>query len=564
MDIARKRAPWVGLSTWALAGLVVWTAACSGGGDSTASGSGYPAGVEVLDADGNSLGSIAFSTTCSPEADALMKRGLSLVHHMTFTQGEAVFRQAADVDPTCALAYWGIALSYVHPLWPDVPPDEAFATGWELLQKARDVGTADARELAYVAALEAYYRDGLSRSEPERLASYAEGWAQANARYPQDPEAALFRALSLLATASDADKTYATRVQAGAIAEGVLAAIPDHPGAHHYVIHAYDVPTLAARGLSAARNYGAVAPDNAHALHMTSHIFTRVGSWQESIDFNARSAAAALRQPIGGAVSHHYLHALDYLAYAHLQRGEPARALQVLDDLKAIDGPVVPNGASAYAFAAVPARIALEQREWADAVSTPVRWPSTLPWDAFPHLEAIGHFARALGAAHTGDLVAAKRAATRLGELRQAAAGLPDAYDWATQVEIQEIGARAWIAYAGGETDEALRLMSRAAELEATTEKNPVTPSEVLPAGELLGDMLADLERYQDALAAYQTALDRSPNRLNSLFGAGRAAELAGDAATARTYYGQVLELLAESAAPNPRLEHARAFVEAQ
>ncbi len=564
MNGSRRRFPWLEPSAWALAGLVFWAAACTGAGQSDALAEGYPAGTEVLDADGNSLGSIAFNTTCSPDADALMRRGLSLVHHMTFTQGEAVFREAAAVDPECALSYWGVALSFVHPLWPDVPPDDAFETGWELLQKARDLGTADERELAYVSALEAYYRDGLQRSEPERLTSYAEAWARVSAAYPQDPEAALFRALSLLSTASNADKTYATQTQAGQIAERVLAAIPDHPGAHHYVIHAYDVPALAARGLNTARNYGAVAPDNAHALHMTSHIFTRVGSWEESIEFNTRSAAAALRQPINGAISHHYLHALDYLAYAHLQRGEPARALQVLGDLKAIDGPVVPNGASAYTFAAVPARIALEQRLWADAVEAPVRWPANLPWDAFPHLEAIGHFARALGAAHTGDLERATRAAARLGELRKAAEAEPDAYDWATQVEVQEMGARAWIAYARGEREEALDLMRQAAQLEATTEKNPVTPSEALPAGELLGDMLLDMGRHADALAAYRGALERSPNRLNSLYGAGSAAELAGDAGTARSYYSQVLEVLADTATPSPRLAHARAFVEAQ
>lgn len=541
-----------GKSILAAAFVMVMAAAC---GDRGAGG--FAPASPVQDHDGSSLGSIAFTTSCDTEANAAMRRGLALLHHMTYTEAESEFARAGELDPGCALSYWGRALTYVHPLWPDVPSDEAFERGTALLEEARRVGSPDERDVAYIAALEAYYRDGVNRSERERLERYAEAWAAVADTYPTDSEAALFEALSQIAIASDADKTHAVRARGGELAERVLAAIPDHPGAHHYVIHAYDVPPLADRALAAARTYGSVAPENAHALHMTSHIFTRVGDWEESIAFNERSAAAALQHPVNGQVSHHYLHALDYLAYARLQRGDVAGAMDVVDGLNGLDGPVMNTAVSAYAFAAVPARIALEQAQWDRAAAVPVRTPATISWDAFPHLEAISQFARALGAARSGDLEAADRAVARLGELRRAAGELPGAYDWGAQVAIQELGARAWLAYARGNAGEALALMTEAAELEGTTEKNPVTPGEVLPARELLGDMLMAMERYAEALQAYRTALDRSPNRFNSVFGAGRAAELAGDDATAREYFGDLLEMVSEAAA-SPRIAHAR------
>lgn len=347
----------------------------------------------------------------------------------------------------------------------------------------------------------------------------------------------------------------------GSAAERVLAAIPDHPGAHHYIIHSYDVPQLADRALPVARSYGKVAPENAHALHMTSHIFTRVGSWEESIDYNQRSAAAAAKHPINGATSHHHLHAVDYLAYAYLQRAQDDRAQEVLHNLAALDGPVVDHAASAYAFAAVPARIALETQDWERAAAMKPRWPATVNWDRYPHLEAIPEFARALGAARTGDIQTAESAIARLGELRVAAAALPGSYDWGTQVEIQEVAARAWVAYAQGRSEDGLALMTEAAMLESRTTKNPVTPGEALPATELLGDMLLDLGHYEEAQRAYETALERSPNRFNSLYGAARAAELGGHDGTAAEHYRQLLSVTAEGAEARPGLKHAREYV---
>ncbi len=542
--------------------LVTLAIACDADGDRAAEASALA--TEVLDAEGTSMGSVAFPVSCNEDASSHMRRGLALLHNMTYSEAAGAFSTASEADTDCALAHWGVAMTYVHPLWPDVPSAEDFERGWALLEKARAVGPKTPREAAYLTALEAYYQDGQSRDESARLASYAAAWQQVSADYPEDPEAALFRSLSLRATASGSDQTFKTEIEAAEIAQGVLEQIPDHPGAHHYIIHAYDLPSLAERALPVARSYGKVAPDNSHALHMTSHIFTRLGLWEESIEFNVRAAEAALKHPINGATSPHYLHAMDYLAYAHLQRANDTEAEQVLDRLASLAGPVVNHAASAYAFAAVPVRIALEQQQWSEAAKLTSRWPATIPWDKYPHLEAISEFARAMGAAHTGDTKTAKQSVARLGVLQEHAAAMPSAYDWGIQVEIQHVAARAWIAYAGGHTDEGLRLMRDAADLESSTQKNPVTPGEVLPAGELLGDMLLDQGRYDEARAAYDAALERSPNRFNSLYGAGRAAELNGDTRNAADYYRQLMALVSESRAKRPRLRHAEKFLQGE
>jgi len=513
----------------------------------------------VTDGHGASMGSVSFDTTCA--SDEQLRMGLALLHHMTYVEAGRTFESVMAEEPSCAIARWGVAMSWVHPLWPDVPTAEQLDRGWALLEEARALGTASARESAYIDALSAYYADAASRDEPARLRSYQAGWEAVAAAYPHDPEAAVFSALTTIATAAGSPDAAHRRIGAGIAAQRVLQAIPDHPGAHHYAIHAFDTPSAAERALDVADSYGRVAPANSHALHMTSHIFTRRGLWKESIEFNQRAADAAWNEPIGGQTSHHHLHAIDYLAYAYLQRGADAEADEVLAHLRALDGPAVNNAVSAYAFAAVPARIALERHDWAAAASVAFREPSTMSWDAYPHLEAIPVFARALGAARTGDLDSAREGAARLAALAEAATALPDAYDWATQVRIQEIGARAWIEFAEGHEAEAIAHMMESADLEATTDKNPVTPGEVLPAGELLGDMLYDAGRYEEAYQSYVFAMERTPNRFNSLYGAARSAEAAGMAEQARWYYGQLIEVAGESVTRGVELERARAYV---
>ncbi|MFT4605868.1 MAG: tetratricopeptide (TPR) repeat protein [Rhodothermales bacterium] len=515
---------------------------------------------EVTDAQGRSLGSIALTVTCADDAAVHIRRGTALLHNMTYTQAATTFEEAAALDPSCALAYWGQAMSYVHPLWPDVPTDERFVRGVALLAEARTTGRPSEHDEAYLAALDAYYRDWSVRDETERLAAYLDGWNQAFTAYPEDQELRLFRGLLLAAVATSSESRVEMQIEAGQIAEAVLEEIPDHTGALHYIIHAYDLPELADRALPAARVYGEMAKGNQHALHMTSHIFTRLGLWEESITYNRRAADEALKNPISGALSFHYSHAADYLAYAHIQRADEASARLIWEEMAAKDGPMHNHPANPYAYAAVPARIALESRDWEGATRLQARWPEGLQWDQYPQFEAITVFARGLGAARSGNLPSARAALTRLNALAPLADAVPIAYDWGGQVRIQARTVSAWIAHGEGDIDEAIRLMSEAREMEGATRKNPVTPGEVIPAAELLGDMLLAEDRFGEAMEAYESALVRSPNRLSGLFGAGLAAEGMGDAEAARAHYAQLISAMVQDS-PSPRLSHAKAFL---
>jgi tetratricopeptide (TPR) repeat protein len=501
----------------------------------------------VHDENGASLGSVALAVSCTPDAVLRVRRGLALLHNMTYAQAEQEFQAASELDEECVLAKWGEAMSLFHPLWPDVPPPEAFVRGRTLIEEARTSSTSKLED-AYLSALEAYYVGAEERSESERLQMYAAGWEAVVEAFPDDIEARLFNALSGIAVSGATGNRVEAQARTGQIAESVLDEVPDHPGALHYIIHSYDLPQLADRGLPAARIYGKVAPENSHALHMTSHIFTRVGSWEESIEYNTRAAASGLDNPVNGALSMHYLHAADYLVYAYLQRGEDEKALQIWDDLVGVEGPITNHAASAYAYAAVPARLALERQNWAAAKSLEIPQKSGIQWDQYPHLEAIVEFGQGMGAAHTGAPDDARNSVSRLNELEEMARALPGAYDWGSQVEVQKLALEAWIEFESGNEADALDIMKAASELEATTAKNPVTPGEVLPAAELLGDMLLALNRPKEAVTAYETALARTPNRLNSLYGAGRASELNGNVEAAEEYFSQLLAITDDDA----------------
>ncbi|MHA2496038.1 MAG: hypothetical protein ACXAEI_11160 [Candidatus Hodarchaeales archaeon] len=514
--------------------------------------------AEVADDYGDKLGTVHFPVSCSEPAQRLMERGVALLHSMTYVSARRVFESASAADPDCALAYWGQAMTIIHPLWSDPPSEADFNRGQALVNKAKTRGQKTERERAYIAAVEAYYAEGWNRNETANLASFKEGWEKVYRQFPKDLEAACFYALTHMATADPADKTYAKQKRSGAIAEKVLAQVPDHPGAHHYVIHAYDYPALAEKALPAARSYGKIAPEVPHALHMPTHIFTRLGFWQESITMNKRSAAAALKHPAGDSISLHYPHALDYLAYAYLQRGEDQKARQVLNTLKAFKDPFQPHVASAYTLAAVPARLALERQEWDVAASLVPRTPSNYPWDKFPAMEAITHFARALGAARSGNEQAARQALDQLVALRERT--METSVYWAKQIEIQRLSAMAWLTYQEGKQEEALNIMRSAAELESSTEKHPVTPGEVLPARELLADMLLDMGRYKEAQAEYDATLNRSANRFNSLYNAGRAAELGGNKSKATFYYQKLIKMTANDAG-REQLKQVRTFL---
>ena len=510
--------------------------------------------------DGETLGSVHFPISCTPTAQADFQRAVALLHSFWYEEALTAFTAITTAEPTCAMGYWGMAMSVYHPLW--APPSAAtLAKGSAAIEKGRGL-TATPRERDYVAAIATFYTDHDTLDHRARAAAYEKAMAQVHARYPDDREAAVFYALALDATAAPTDKTYANQKKAAAILEKVYAEQPNHPGVAHYLIHSYDYPPLAGHGLVSARSYAKIAPAVPHALHMPSHIFTRLGLWQESIDSNLASARAgkAYYARLGkDTVWDQTLHALDYVVYAYLQTGQDTRARAVLEDLRAMPKAEPENFAAAYAYAAIPARVALEQHRWSDA-ATLVPVSPTFPWDRFAWAQAITTFTRALGAARGGDVTAARAEAAKLDGYHAALLAAKDVY-WAGQVDVQRQAAAAWIARAEGKTDEAVRLMRAAVALEDSTEKHPVTPSPVVPARELLGDMLLDVNQPGQALVEFEASAARDPNRLNGLLGAARAAELSGNAAKARALYGRAVALCDPADGERPELRHAKAVL---
>lgn len=504
------------------------------------------------------LGEVDFLVSCSPATRAQFNRGVALLHHMTYEAAQAEFEAAAATDPDCVMAHWGVAMSFIHPLWPGQPSPETLQRGREEVERALSSSPGTDRERAYIEALDALYADP-DMAYSARLQAFEAGMAEVYAAYPDDLDAGAFYALALLATAPSTDKTLAHQKQAADILDAVRAEIPTHPGATHYGIHAHDVPALASQGEELARSYDRIAPEVPHALHMPSHIFVRLGEWGDAVTWNLRSVQAALDlDPRAAMTPPPYFHAMDYAMYSLLQQGMDEQAQDILKDVSAKEN--YPNDFGiGYAVTAIPARYALERRQWDEAAGLTVRASSQIDWDAFPQLEAITEFARGVGAARSGDMSTAGEALERLEALREGTLEAGSNY-WADQIEIQRLAVAAWLAHAEGNDANALELMQTSAGLERATEKSPVTPGAVLPASELLGDLLMELDRPEDALTAYEATLSVTPGRFNSLLGAGRAAERAGDAQTAALYYAQLMEMAGESARPG--LEKAEAFLD--
>ncbi len=510
------------------------------------------------------LGSVKFPTSCSAAVRAQFERGVAMLHSFWYEEAEKAFVAVARKDPGCAMAHWGVALSLYHPLW--APPNPAeFKRAQEALQAARAAKRKTPREAAYLAAAEAYYSP-LDADSRRRALAYEKAMEQVYLAYPQDREAAVFYALSLLATALPSDKTYANQKKAGAILEKIFAAQPLHPGVAHYLIHSYDYPALAPLGLQAAQRYARIAPSAPHALHMPSHIFIRLGLWQDAIASNQASAQAARdygRKMRWDGAWDQQLHAMDYLAYGFLQSGQPAEARRVLEELRGIKQSYPDNLTSSFAFAATPARVAIELRQWEEAAKLEPR-PGSAAWAA-----AMVHWARAVGAARSGDPDAAQPEVDRLvalrDELRCVTGSGPECMQaqqsyWADQVEIQRRSAAAWLAFARGHHPLALELMRSSADLEDSTEKHPVTPGAITPAREMLGELLLELGKPAQALQEFEASLKNSPNRFNGLYGAARAAELAGNRARARELYNTLLGICGKENHQRPELDHARTF----
>jgi tetratricopeptide (TPR) repeat protein len=499
-------------------------------------------------------GTVQFTDGCGSETDTLIRFGLALIHHMTYEDAGYTFDQVIKKDPDCFWGYWGKAMAYIHPLWPDMLTEKEMESGMQLSKKAMALAKND-KEKLYGAALNAFY-DPNHKSKPERLAAYQKGLAEATAQLPDDPEAALFNGLFRLGTVSPGDKSFTVQREVGEMAEQYMKTYPDHPGAFHYAIHAYDVPPLATRALAVARSYGKIAPEIPHALHMPSHIFTRLGYWAESIDWNARSAKAAIGLPYNGEVSPHLFHALDYEVYALLQQGNDASAREVVKNIDTLTSRFNVAATSAYALAAMPARLELEVHQWAAAAALPDLDTSRFSWKKFPQWEGLFHYGRGLGAARSGNKAVAEQSLASLTALQTQLGDAPATKYWFDQMEAQKTTINAWLTFADGKKDEALTLMQKAADLEDATVKNPVSPGELLPARELLGDMLMELNKPADAFAAYEACLATRPNRFNSLYGAGAAAEKTGDTQKMNTYYTQLLSIA--PASTREQIENAK------
>jgi hypothetical protein len=499
--------------------------------------------------DGNKLGTVHFETSCKPEAQKLFDSAMLYQHSFWYRASQQVFEDVQKADPECGIAYWGTALSL---LWnPHAPvPAKNLAEGAAAIAKGKSVGAKTQRERDYLDALGAMYADYDKVDHRTRMQAYAKAMEQLAQRYPDDDEAQIYYALALNTSASPADKTYANQLKGAAILEPIAIRQPQHPGVAHYLIHLYDYPPIADKGLDAARRYAKVAPAAAHAQHMPSHIFTRVGYWKESIASNVESSRVAR----AGKEGHDQLHGMDYLVYAYLQLGQDKDAAAVIDEMNAVTGFTETFIAGPYALAASPARYAVERGDWKAAAELQVR-PSPLP-----HVQAVTHFARALGAARSGNPEAAKADIARLAELRDKLRDAKDAY-WSEQVDIQRQVATAWLLYAEGKRDDALNAMSAAADSEDKTEKHPVTPGVPRPARELYGVMLLESGNAREALAAFEATIKKEPNRLGAYVGAAKAAEKSGESAKAQEYYGKVVAIADGADSSRTEVADARAYL---
>jgi len=505
-----------------------------------------PAGAQEAD---RQLGNVHFATSCNEVAQRRFDRAMRYQHSFWYRASREIFEDVLRADAECGIAYWGIALS----LWNNPhnqPPASNLAPALAAIEKGKAVGAKSERERDYIQALAVLYTDYDNVDYRTRLQAYLKAMEALAAKYPDDDEAQIFYAITLNVAASPSDKTYANQVKGAAILEPIFRRQPQHPGIAHYLIHLYDYPAIAEKGLDAAKRYAAIAPSAPHAQHMPSHIFTRVGAWKDSISSNLASVKAAKADKEGTE----QIHGMDYLVYAYLQLAQDANARTVVDEMGRSTNVNADAFGGWFGLAASPARYMVERGDWKGAAGLEVR-PTK-----FAHVMAISHFARALGAARSGDTQAAKADIAKLAELRDQLREAKNAY-WADQVDIQYRVATAWLLNAEGRSDEALKALSAAADAEDSTEKSPVTPGPLAPARELLGAMLLERGDYAEALAAFETTLKKEPNRFNAFAGAATAAEKLGDKTKATAYYEKLLALAEGSTAGRPALVAAKQFL---
>ena len=502
----------------------------------------------------DAAGRVSFPVSCSPEAQNRFNIAASLLYSFDWGKVDKALADVLDADPECAMVFWAKAIASLDNSLGSPPTPRLEKQGWAAVEKARQLGAKTPRERDYIGSVEVFFKDHDKVPFKTRAAAYEKALEQLYARYPEDSEAAVLYGFWLQVTADRNDQTFAQQLKSAAILEKVFAAQPHHPGAAHFLIHAYDFPAIAKHGLNAARRYASIAPDSPHALHMPSHIFSRVGQWQDSIDTNVRARAVS-------KLDRDVYHALDYMVYAALQLGRDAEASQWLEFVNAGQKPNEQTRQIAYAGAAIPARFALERGDWAAAAQLTLRpTRANFDWKSFPEGEAVNAYARGLGAARGGDAEAAKAEIARLTELRAAMTAQKKDY-WAEQANIQIAAIAAWAARAEGKNEDALKLMREAAEREDKTEKHIMMPGRVIPVREMLGELLLELNQPAPALIAFEQSQQADPNRFRNVYGAARSAELVGDRDKAAKLYTHLIEQVGPKAADRGEVKQAKAFM---
>lgn len=494
------------------------------------------------------IGRVSFANSCAPAAQGTFERAVALLHSFWWREGEKAFREVLQRDPTCAIATWGIATVLIGNPFAAGPTPAQAQQAKEAIERGRAIGARTERERLFIEAVAQYYERYGDRAHGARLKSLSDAFENVARRFPEDDEAQIFSAIYLTATQNPSEQTFASALKAAAVLEVQFKKHPDHPGVAHYLIHSYDYPPIAEKGLAAAKRYSEIAPSAPHALHMPSHIFTRVGAWQDSAASNLRSASVAKSEK----EFNDQLHAMDYLVYADLQLARDSDARRVVEEAPGVQGSEQVRG-TPYALAAIPARYAIERGAWREAAHLQPQATR------FRFTAALTHFARALGAARSGDTGAAERDVQELARIVDTLKAAKDAY-WTIEVEVQRLSAAAWVEFAKGNREAALNLMRAAAELEDKSEKSAVSPGRLVPAHELLGDMLLEGSKLGEALAEYERSQVRDPNRFRSLYGAGQAAAESGNRDKARYYFSKLSDM-AGSGDLRPEMEKARRYL---
>ncbi len=506
------------------------------------------------------LGTVDFRISCNAEAQAGFNHAVELLHHMTYPQARTAFASVAASDSSCAMAHWGIAMTLFQPLWPTRPSPAALQQGWTEVQKADALQPASERERLFVTTAEAFFRDPSSADYWLRIRRWAQATAQLHAALPDDDEASVLDALALLATIPGDATSRGNATLASQLLLAVVAKNPDHPGAMHYLVHANDANGREHTSLDITYKYEASAPGNPHALHMPTHIYTRLGDWPAVIRGNLRAATVALTFPAGDHgqyVWDEFPHAIEYLVYAQLQQGADGEAATRVARLRATER-LEPTFKTAFHLASTQARYVLERRDWDAATKLVPREPASLPWDKFAWPEAITLFARGMGAAHQGQAAEAIAIGTRLDTLERATGAQGESI-FSSNIRLLRLALAAWVAQSEGRRARGLALLREAVALEDATPKHAVTPAPTLPALEQLGDLQMEQGSATDALASYRLDLARYPRRFNGLLGAARAARAIHDTVAARGYYAELLEVAKDGTLRAP-LDEARRY----